>query len=786
MSFGRVGNTSCTTRGRGLWMLCQTSLASAALALMVTGGSVEAQSYRFSRIQVEGNARIQTSTIATYTGIEAGKSVSGGDLNDAYQRVLGSGLFEKVEIVPRGGTLLVRVTEYPMINRISIEGNRRVKDEALEKLIKSKSRRVFNPTQAEEDANEMAKLYSVQGRVAATVTPRIIRRSDNRVDLVFEVAEGATSEVERVSFVGNRAYSDRRLRRVLETKQAGILRALINKDTVVEERVEFDKQVLRDFYLSRGYIDFRVLGTNIEFTRERDAFFMAVNVEEGQQFTFGNITTVSEIPEADAAEFQAALRIKPGVVYSPALVENSIARMERLAIQKGIDFLRVDPRITRDERNLALNVEFALVRGPRVFVERIDIEGNTTTLDRVVRQQFKVAEGDPFNPREIRESAERIRALGFFETAEVDARQGSAQDQVVVDVNVEEKPTGSLSLGGSYSASNGFGLAIGLRENNFLGRGQQVGLSISSATNSEEYTLSFVEPHLLGRDLKFGLSLGTTGTDSSYATFDTKRDFFDPYIEFPLSERGTLQLRYSFSNARMEARDNVTSGVVISREIGFGDRTTNLVGFQYSWDSRVGGLNPNAGLYFETGADFGLSGGDNEFVRSHAKAIAQTKILNEEVTLRATVEAGVLSWRGSNTSRTIDRYILSPDVLRGFEPNGVGPRDLSGGKSDAIGGNKYFVARFEAEFPLGLPEEIGLRGGVFYDVGNLWDLRNVDTSGTAPGEIVGGNGSLRHVIGLSFLWNTGFGPLRFNFSNALKKEAFDKERTFDVTLQANF
>ena len=766
-------------------MSWRTVPAALALAVVISAGAADAQSYRFSRIEVQGNQRIETGTIATYAGIQPGKAVTAGELNDAYQRVLGSGLFETVDIEPRGGTLVVKVTEFPTINRINFEGNRRIKDDKLTDLIESKPRRVFNPTTAEADADKLAKLYSTQGRVAATVTPRIIRRSDNRVDLVFEIAEGGTTEIERVSFVGNRAYSDRRLRRVLETKQAGLLRALISKDTLIEERVDFDKQVLRDFYLSRGYIDFRVLSTNVEFTRERDAFYMAVNVEEGQQFRFGNITTVSEIPEADAAEFQAALKVKPGVVYSPSLVENSIARLERLAIQKGINFLRVEPRITRNERDLSLDVEFALTRGPRVFVERIDIEGNTSTLDRVVRQQFKVAEGDPFNPREIRESAERIRALGFFSNADVDARQGSSQDQVVIDVNVEEQPTGSLSLGGSYSLNNGFGVAIGLRENNFLGRGQQVGFAISTASDTEEYTLSFTEPRLLGRDLQLSLDLGLTGSDSSFANYDTKRAYFAPSLSFPLSEKAKIQGRYTFNTSEMLARDNVTTGVVIAREIGFGRRSSSSVGLTYVWDSRLTGLNPNAGMLFQVGTDVGV-GGDNRFVRTNAKAIAQTKIYNEEVTLRATVEAGVMSWRGSNNSRSIDRYFLSTDVMRGFEPAGLGPRDLSNGKDDAIGGNKYFVARFEAEFPLGLPEEVGLRGGVFYDVGNLWDLKNVDLSGTAPGDIVGADGSLRHVIGLSLLWDTGIGPLRFNFTNALRKESFDKEQSFDLTLQAKF
>ena len=760
----------------------------------------EAQTtYRFNSIQVEGNQRIETATIAAYTGIERGKAISAGDLNDAYQKVAASGLFETVELEPRGGTLVIKVKEYPTINQINFEGNRRIKDDALEKLIESTPRQVFKPTQAEADAEVIATAYSQQGRVAATVVPRIIRRSDNRVDLVFEIAEGDTTEIERVSFVGNRVYSDRRLRRVLETKQANFLRAFLRGDTLIQDRIAFDKQVLRDFYLSRGYVDFRVNSANVEFTRERDAFYLVVDVQEGQQYRVGNVTTVSEYPGVDAAEYQEALKLKSGVVYNPSLIESSIARQERLAIKNGVDFMRVEPRVTNNDRDLTLDVEFVLKKGPRVFVERIDIEGNTTTLDRVIRQRFRVAEGDPFNPREIRASAERIRALGFFEDADVETREGSSPEQVIVDVNVEEKPTGSLSLGGSYSVNDGFGIAIGLTENNFLGRGQRLSFTISTAEDEESYVLGFTEPFLLGRDLRFDLDLGQANSDSSYTSYDTSRLFFQPSLGFALGETSSLTLKYSWQSLEMEERATPIHGPVIGTEIARGDLTSSELGFTYTYDSRLTGLDPTAGVLLQFGTDFGGVGGDSNYLRTKAKAIAQKKILNEEVTLRASFEVGALTWLGDDKSRSVDRFVLSSDILRGFEPGGIGPRDMSPDSSgdpydDALGGNIYAVARLEADFPLGLPEEIGLRGGVFLDIGNLWGLGDADTSAAAStcgtsgtgSCIVGEDGAWRSVIGLSFLWNTGFGPLRFNFSKALVKEDYDKEQSFDLTLQAQF
>ena len=473
-----------------------------------------AQAYSFSSVQIEGNRRVDSSTILSYAGIARGQSVSGGELNDAYQRILNSGLFERVEIVPQGSQLLIRVVEYPTINRISIEGNRRIKDEDLAAALQSQPRRVFSPSVAEADAQTLSEAYVTQGRVAARVTPKVIRRSDNRVDLVFEVFEGGVAEVERIGFTGNGKYTDRRLRRVLETKQAGLLRAVISKDTFIEDRVEFDKQLLRDFYASRGYVDFRITGVNAELARERDGYFLSFNVEEGQQFRVGNVSVTSDLPEVDTELFQRRVRMRSGKVYSPVLVENEIARLEKLAIQEGLNFVRVEPRISRNDRDLSLDVELVLTRGERIFIERIDIEGNTTTLDRVVRRQFDVVEGDPFNPRAVREAAERIRALGFFATADVQAREGSSPQQVIVDVDVEEQPTGSLSFGGSYSTTDGVGAAITFSERNFLGRGQFFSFGVNTASSSRSYSLRFVEPALLGRDLALGFDLNYAQTDN--------------------------------------------------------------------------------------------------------------------------------------------------------------------------------------------------------------------------------------------------------------------------------
>ena len=742
-----------------------------------------AQQFQFSEIVVAGNARVGDAAIITRAGIALGQAVTAGEVNDVLQNLQGSGLFESVSVQPQGGTLLITVIELPTLNRVVFEGNRRLDDDALSALVQSQERRVFNPAQAERDASLIAEAYSTQGRIAARVTPRIIRRDDNRVDLIFEVFEGDVIEIERLAFVGNRNFSDRRLRRVLQTKQAGIFRTLIRTDTLIEDRIEFDKQVLRDFYLSRGYVDFRTLSTNAELTEERDGFFLVFNIQEGQKFSFGDITVVSDLPEIDTNAYQGQLKVQPGMVYSPILIEAEIARLELKGQRDGVDFLRVEPRVLRNERDLTLDVELVLSRGPRVFVERIDIEGNATTLDRVIRRQFKIAEGDPFNPREIRDAAERIRVLDFFSASNVDAREGSTANQVVIDVDVEEQPTGSLNFGGSYSADDGFGVAIGLTERNFLGRGQTVGLTFSTAEESEQYGVRFVEPALLGRDVAFGLNLNYGESDSSFTSYDTSSVLFSPSLAFPISENGRLQLRYTANTIEQLERTPSISGAIVQNEISVGDQSTSSFGYSYTYDTRRSELNPNTLILLEFSQDFAGLGGDAEYIKTTAKATGQRLVLNEEVTLRASIEGGYLAWSGGK-NRTVDRFFVGSEALRGFEPGGIGPRDLSGtGASDPLGGNIYVAARLEADFPLGLPEEFGLRGAVFYDVGNLWNLDDVDTTG---GNVVGEGGSFRHAAGFSLLWDTVVGPLRFNFSNALRKESFDQEQSFDLTLSTSF
>lgn len=739
--------------------------------------NANAQSYVFNAVQIDGNQRVEDGTILSFAGISRGISVSAGELNDAVQRIRNSGLFETVVVTPRGRTLVINVTERPTVNRISVEGNAKVRDADLLGVVGSQARRVYSPEQAERDTAAIAQVYASKGRINAIVRPSIIRRSDNRVDLVFTVVEAGVTEIERISFVGNRTYSEGRLRRVLQTKQAGILRAIISRDTFVEDRIAFDRRALTDFYHSRGYVDFQVQNVDVALTRERDAYLVTFNVQEGQKFTFGNVTLTSDIPEADAQVFRDELKLRTGVVYSPALVDREIARLERLALRLGLNFVQVDPRITRNDRDLALDIEFTLVRGQRIFVERIDIEGNNTTLDRVVRNQFRIVEGDPFNPRSIRESAERIRALGFFANSNVAAREGSSANQVIIDVDVEEGNTGSLSFGANYNSDTGLGLVASFRQSNFLGRGQSVNFKLSTAESNRVLTFSFQEPQFLGRDLGFGLNLDYSTTDNENALYDTETFRFKPSLTFPVSENGRLQLFYAYSYEDI-TDVGVNASALIAEDAGLGGIGWSSIGYGYSFDTRRTGLNPNAGVVFRFGQEFGF--GDAQYIKTTALAAAETKVLNEEITLRATIEGGYLDYT-KGQSRITDRFFLGSRLMRGFEAGGVGPRDAD--TDDALGGNVFAVARLEAEFPIGLPSEYGISGGAFIDYGSVWDIGRAAPVGTTLlyNDFVG-----RTVAGLSVFWDTPIGPLRFNFSEALDAQAFDTPKNFDVTISTSF
>lgn len=757
-----------------------------AISVGFSGGAA-AQTYRFTTVVVEGNQLIDDDTIAGFARIARNRSMSASELNAAYQRVAGTGFFRSVDFQPSGSRLVIRVEEYPLISRISIEGNRRLNDEALNERLQSRAGGVYSPSLVEADANTIAEAYADAGRLSASVTPQLIQRSGGRVDVVFEVNEGRVVEVERISFVGNRTFSERRLRNVIESSQAGRLSTLFRADNYNEARVSRDRQALQDFYLSRGFVDAQVLSGMTELSRERDGAFVTFTIREGQQYRVGSMVVESQISGIAPEAYQAAMTNRSGDLFTPTILETLIQQIERVGYESGQRFVRAQPSLSRNERNGTIDIAFALVRGERVFIERIDIQGNTTTQDQVIRRQFHVAEGDPLNPRELREAAARIQSTSYFSDVQVNPVRGSSPSQAVVDVRVEETTTGSLGFGLSYG-SEGIGGNISYQEANFLGRGQSLGVNFSTVPNSQALSLSFSEPALLGRDLAFGIDLGLSKTSPSASgplgdgtRFSTSVLQFSPSLTFPVSEFGRMTVRSGLARTGIDVTTAPNPFVSVAPRVGMdhGSALTSSVGFSYAVDTRRNGPDPDRGYVLRFDTDVAGLGGDRRWARGTMLAGYQRRIMNGDVTLRAEFEAGAVAHR-SGASRITERFTLSSAQMRGFDAYGMGPVGYgANGARNGLGGNMFYVARLDAEFPLGLPSEYNMHGGLFLDVGSLWGV-------DAPtGDVVDEN-AMRAAAGFSLFWGSPMGPLRFNFALPLMSQAYDRTRRFDLTIASQF
>lgn len=790
---------------RRFWLsvvsLCVIGFLSIVIASDVRAQNVVApiaseERYNIKMIVVKGNENIDEETVIGLGLIDKKKlgnseGITVSELNDAVQRIRESNLFQEVVVGVRKNILIINVVEYPIINAISIEGNKRLEDKDLLKILKSKVSRAYSPSLAEADAAALADFYRARGRINAAITPQIIRRANSRVDLVFEVAEGKVTEIERISFVGNRAFSDRRLRQVLKTKQAGLLRLFIQSDTFLAERLSEDIAALRDFYSARGYIDFEVEDASAEISRERDAAFLTFILHEGQQYRLGDIRISSDIKGLDISELARIQRLKSGQVYSEKAIEREVIRVENKLGETGFDFVAVDVRETRNLETAELDIDFAIVPSEKVFIGRINISGNTATLDSVVRRQFHIVEGDPYNPREIRDAEDRINNLGFFENVEVLTVPGSSFEEVNIDVFVEEIPTGSISVGASYGLDAGVAATFGISEQNFLGRGQLLSFQLSIGINNSNSRFNFTEPAFLGRDLAFSFSLFQFRTNHQSASFDTSNIGGSIGLEFPLGDASRLDIHYALSRVDMSNYFGVdidgnpdtppVLSPLIAAEVARGAEISSAPGYTYSYDTRIAGVDPDRGFLFSISQDIAGLGGDTRYIKSEIYTLAEQNFPTREITLRTILEGGAIVTYGGYRTRIVDRF-QADDRIRGFELNGYGPRDslVSGGvgTGDALGGNYYVAAHFEVDFPLGLPSEYGVTGGAFWDMGSIWGLK--------PHGTIDDRFHLRSSIGVSVFWDAPIGPLRLNFAKAILKESYDKPRFFDLTVATDF
>lgn len=745
-------------------------------------------------VVIRGNRRIEAETILSYMNLTEGQTVTPEDLNRATRRLFDTGLFKDVQVVPTQGQLIVEVVENPSINEIAFEGNDDLADEDLEQIINLRSRLPFTVSAAEADAQSIIEVYRRTGRYGAEVEPVIIERSDNRVDLVFEIIEGDLTEVSAIDFVGNQVFSDRRLRSVIETSEAGLFSAFFSTDVYDPDRLELDKELLREYYFERGYADFTVLSATAELTQERDGFFITFSVDEGEVYTFGDVSVSVTARGLDPAEFQSLIPDDlQGEDYNASLIEEIANELTDLASQRGFAFVQIRPRPRKNEVDRIIDVAFEVIEGPKVFIERIEIAGNTSTLDRVIRRDIDLIEGDPFDARKIRLAERSIRALGYFSRVEIESEQGSAEDRAVLKVKVEEQSTGSLSFGIGFSTGSGPIGNIALSERNFLGRGQIVRATVTAAGDTQVYDFGFTEPRFLDRDLAIGLRaffIDDDNTDES--NFELGRLGFSPTVSFPLSTDARLQLRYEF------LREDVSVGVLASPAIQPDDGVsfTSRVGYRLIYDQRNDVIEPTRGYLLTLDQDVAGLGGDARYTRVQSSAKTWYSFFGDDVIASLEVEAdGIFSF--GRDIRINERFFLGGDSLRGFTSEGIGPRDLV--TDDALGGNISLASRLEVSFPLGLPEELGIFGGFFVDAGTLFGLDGnrqgssgiPDDPGTMDvdeslGAFIDDDLKLRVGAGALLFVQTPFGPLQLSLGWPLIREDFDNSELFRLSVGTRF
>lgn len=740
------------------------------------GSRAEAQEPGSASIVVRGNRRIEAETILSYMQLPTDRAVTAEDLNAAVRRLFDTGLFSDVRIVPEQNRVIVEVVENPSINRIAFEGNSKLNDEELQQIIQLRPRLPFTPSAAEADAQRIIEVYRRVGRYGAEVEPVIIEREENRVDLVYEIREGEVTKVKSIDFVGNEAFSDRRLRRAIETSQTGLLSFLVSTDVYDPDRLELDKELLRQFYLERGYADFTVLSSTAELAPDRSGFFITFTVEEGEQYTFEPLDVAVSARGLEPEEFQALLPDVEGQIYDAGLVEEIANELTDLAAQQGFAFVQVRPRVNKNSEERTIAITFELIEGSRVFVERIEIEGNTQTLDRVIRREMTLVEGDAFDARKIRDSRSRIRALRYFRTIDIDTEPGSAEDRAVLKIKVQEESTGSLSFGVGFSSSVGPIGSIRLTERNFLGRGQTVNLQATASGDTQVYDFTFTEPRFLDRDLSVGWSLFYRQDDRrDESSFQVDSAGFRPQVGFPLSEDLHLRLNYEFLYDDIDVSASASPAI----QTDDGSRITSSVGYRLAYDRRNDQVEPTRGYFASFNQQFAGLGGKSRFVKTSGQAKTWYSFFDDQVVVSAEVDGGAL-FTLSGDSRITERFPLGGESLRGFRPDGVGPRDTA--TDDALRGNYYAVTRFEVSFPLGLPEELGIFGGLFVDAGTLWGLDRT----SFPGADIDDGLDLRVAAGPMLFMDTPLGALELSFGFPIVKRDFDEKELFRLSIGTRF
>lgn len=727
------------------------------------------------RIEIEGAQRVEPTTIMSYMSMKAGDEYNPALMDRTLKDLYATGLFADVSMFLEGSTLVVKVAENPVINIVTFEGNKRIDDPSLLSEIQTKPRMVFNRSRVQSDVSRLYEIYRRSGRFSANIEPKIITLDQNRVNLVFEIDEGPITEVRNIQFVGNEHFDDDRLRGVITTKETRWYRFLGSDDRYDPDRLAFDQELLRRFYLSNGYADFKIRSASAELSQDRDKFFLTFTVEEGKRYKVGRISLFNEMRSLKAGQLKPQIMFKSNDWYNADEVEDSIRNITNALGDLQYAFASVRPELKRNPQTSTVDITFKIAESQRAFVERIDIHGNVRTLDKVIRREFLLVEGDPFNRSKLDRSEMRIRDLGYFEKVKISTRRGSNADMVIVDVEVAEKSTGELSVGAGYSSSDGPLADFRIRERNFLGKGQNLLFSATVAGSKSQFDTSFTEPYFLQRDLAASVNAFHMVRDyQDESSFDQKRTGGGLGLGYPLGEKLRQSLSYRLERNDISNVDDDASRFIKDQE---GENITSAVSQRLVYDDRDSKLSPTRGLYSWFDTEYAGLGGDTDFISGKLGATYYYPIADQWI-MHFLAETGAIHGLNGDDIRINDRYFLGGDTLRGFARSGVGPRDLS--TDDSLGGNMFYRATAGMEFPLGFEEEMGIKGHIFTDLGSLFDL-----DALSDPDIVDEN-SLRLSAGVGFSWRSPFGPVRLDFGAPILKEDYDEKESFRFSFGTRF
>ncbi|MGE5158535.1 MAG: outer membrane protein assembly factor BamA [Gemmatimonas sp.] len=833
-----------------------------AAALGAALASSPAVAETVASIQVEGNRRVEADTIRSYFKAGPNGQLDAAAVDDGLKALIETGLFQDVKVNRVGGHLVVSVIENPVINRVAFEGNKKIKDEQLAAEIQSKPRGTFSRPTVQSDTLRIAEIYRRSGRYDVHVTPEMIEQPNNRVDLVFQITEGPKTGVKSIEFVGNNYYSSYRLRDVIKTRESNFLSFLGNADVYDPDRVEADRDLIRRFYLKHGFADVQVVAALTEYDPQKKGFLVTFKIEEGQQYRVASVKFESSIPNFNPNALSSFSYVSVGALYNAEAVEKSVEAMQIEASRRGYAFAVVHPRGDRDFDHHTVSIVFSVDEGPRVYIERINIRGNTRTRDYVIRREFDIAEGDAYNRALVDRAERRLKNLDFFKTVKITTEPGSSSDRVILDVDLEEKSTGDFSVSGGYSTTDGALGEVSISERNLLGRGLFAKAAVTYGQYARGLSLSYVDPYFLDYRIALGLdAYYREQMSNSYIAYGTKTIGFSPRLGLQLREDLSLQLRYSIykqtislpyyldncnnnpnnaslafnpSPAWVQANGgNGGAGSALANSLGAADASgiglwcysdgeaslpvrkelsqggslTSALGYSLDYNTLDNNKNPTDGLLVDFRQDFAGVGGDVTYLKNQFDAKYYTPLVSDIVGL-IHLQAGMLNKIGNNELRMLDHFQMGPNLVRGFAPNGIGPRDINPyGTMDALGGTKYWGASFELQMPFWfLPKEVGLKGAVYADAGGLYDYQGPTTwaatgeittpqnsncirpiqanmpGGPSPGTCTGlvyDNGNVvRSSVGVGLIWQSPFGPLRFDYAVPLTKGKYDRVQEF--------